>query len=146
MLSHCAAIIGPPSSSFSRLAANLGSRPATRADELLEAGTELQVLRRGISVHLDAATVGTTFWNGLVARDICWCLDVFPDELPIAEQVGLAATAVKLEPDFAGALAQWRASQSWPGIRARASMRRRGRADLRIRHPSSRSAPRSAGH
>lgn len=105
ILSRCEKIVGPPSSAFSRLAANLGCGQVTRADELLPAGTELELLRRGIAKRRDdAATDG--FWGGLAARDICWCLDVFADELPSAEQFQLAAAAVDLEPDFAGGLAR----------------------------------------
>ncbi len=105
VLSRCETIVGPPSSSFSRLAANLGCGHVARADELLAAGTELETLRRGIATRRQEA-FADRFWGGLAARDICWCLDVFGDELPIAEQCQLAAEAVDHEPDFAGALAR----------------------------------------
>ena len=105
ILSRCEVIVGPPNSAFSRLAANLGCEAVTRADRLVAPGAERDALRGAIARHLESdATDG--FWGGLVARDICWCLDVFADELPLADQCGLARQAVTREPDFGAALAR----------------------------------------
>jgi len=102
VLSACEPIIGPPSSSFSRLAANLGPGELRPADTVAPAGQECAVLCAGIAAHRqDAATA--RFWRGLVARDICWCLDVFADTLALDEQHQLAGWAVELDPDFLGA-------------------------------------------
>lgn len=105
VLSRCEIIIGPPSSAFSRLGANLGCGQVTRADYMLPKGDEFDVLRRGIAKHrLEAATdPGLT---NLLTRDICWCLDVFSDTLPPREQFALAKEAVEIEPEFGGALAR----------------------------------------
>jgi hypothetical protein len=40
----------------------------------------------------------------LLARDICWCLDVFPDRLAMGEHLDLARRASRCEPDFCRAL------------------------------------------
>jgi hypothetical protein len=105
LLSRCDPIVGPPSSAFSRLAANLGSHRLVRADELAAPGSELESLRSSIADRRELAAE-SRWWRNLVARDICWCLDVFADAIPLGEQQELAAAAVELDPDFSGAAAR----------------------------------------
>lgn len=103
LLSQCRRIVGPPSSAFSRLAANLGPGEILCADRLAPEGSERQLLLRGI----EEATRRVGRFNGLrplLARDICWFLDVFGDTLTLAERMRYGRRAVALEPDFCGAL------------------------------------------
>jgi hypothetical protein len=105
LLSRCDPIIGPPSSAFSRLAANLGPHRLVRADELAGSGSELELLRSSIA-DLRELAAESPWWRKLVARDICWCLDVFADAIPPGEQRELAAAAVELDPEFGAAAAR----------------------------------------
>jgi hypothetical protein len=101
ILSRCQLVVGPPSSAFSRLAANLGPGELVRADKLVAEGEERSVLLAGIAEHRSRGA--DSLWAALVARDICWCLDVFSDALSLREQRELARQAVDLDPDFSGA-------------------------------------------
>jgi len=107
LLARCEPIVGPPSSAFSRLAANLGRGELVRADRLVAEGHEREVLLNGIEDGLVRARF-SRLWSGLIARDICWCLDVFSDTLTFDRQRELARQARDLAPEFIGALA-WRA-------------------------------------
>lgn len=106
MLSRCEPIVGPPSSAFSRLAANLGTGSLVRGDCLVAQGQERKVLQSGIAEQRSRA-VASNFWGALTARDICWCLDVFNDTLSLAEQAELAHWAIELDPGFSGGLARF---------------------------------------
>ena len=46
------------------------------------------------------------FRRRLLSRDLCWCLDVFGDELDARERLRLARDAVALDGDFSGAAAR----------------------------------------
>lgn len=121
VLARCELIVGPPSSAFSRLAANLGPGEIVRADTLIRDGDARDVLRAGI----DAGRRQPGSWPKLVARDACWCLDVFGDELALDEQLGLARVAVERDPAFAAALARLARvatlAGDWPSARAAAA-------------------------
>jgi hypothetical protein len=105
LMSRCDLIVGPPLSAFDRLAANLGDTEVIRADRLVAAGDAREVVRVGIEDRIrDAAT--TPGWPGLLARDICWYLDVFGDTQPVQSQLELITQAVELDPDFSAALAR----------------------------------------
>jgi len=106
MLSRCEPVVGPPSSAFSRLAANLGPGSLVRADRLVAPGQERNVLRSGIAVRRKGVAK-PTFSDALTARDICWYLDVFGDTLTLREQVELARRAFELDPEFTGALTRF---------------------------------------
>lgn len=105
LLARCDPIVGPPSSAFSRLAANLGPGALVRADEMVPDGQELEVLLEGIARRRGQAA-SSLWWRALLARDICWCLDVFGESLPLTVQHGLAREAVGLDPDLSGAAAR----------------------------------------
>lgn len=105
VLAGCARIVGPPNSAFSRLAANLGAGNLVRADQLIAPGQERDLLLAAVARHGKPGTK-PDFRDGLIARDICWALDVFADTLPIATQHELARQAVALDPDFSGAAAR----------------------------------------
>jgi hypothetical protein len=103
LLSRCQRIVGPPHSAFSRLAANLGPGEIARADGFASQGNEPRLLLGGIA----EATRHVARVDGLrplLARDVCWFLDVFGDTLAPAERVRHGRRAVALEPDFCGAL------------------------------------------
>jgi hypothetical protein len=105
LLARCDPIVGPPSSAFSRLAANLGPGEIVRADRMVPDGSELEVLLAGIAERREQAAV-SPWWRRLLARDICWCLDVFGESLPLSVQHDLAREAMGLDPDFSGAAAR----------------------------------------
>ncbi len=102
VLSRCEEIVGPPSSAFSRLAANLADRPVMRLDDMSQEARAAEILRSGIREHRDGCEP-SGFWRGLVARDACWYIDVFGDQLTADERLDLARFAADLDPDFAGA-------------------------------------------
>ena len=104
LLSRCQTIVGPPSSAFSWLGANLGPGAIIRADALVTAGREREVLLDGIAERRSGDEA--PYRRRLLARDICWCLDVFSDELDDAEVLRLARDAVRLDEDFSGAAAR----------------------------------------
>ena len=104
LLTHCRTIVGPPSSAFSRLGANLGPGAIVRADELAPAGQERHLLLAGIAEH--SSEIEAPYRRRLLARDICWCLDVFGDELSEADKLRLARDAVQQDGDFSGAAAR----------------------------------------
>ncbi len=101
-LSRCSPIVGPPSSAFSRLAADLADNPLTRTDAFLAAGEELELLRAGIETRRREVDAHS-FWRPLLSRDICWYVDVFGDGLSVAEEHRLAREAAELDPRFSGA-------------------------------------------
>ncbi len=105
LLARCEPIIGPPNSAFSRLAANLGPGEHVRADAMAPPGRERRVLRAGIAAH-GKNRAGSQFWPPLLARDICWYLDVFGDTTPLGEQRRLVRRAVKLDAEFLAAQAR----------------------------------------
>src|SRR5262249_28283899 len=65
--------------------------------------------------------------RALLARDICWSLDMFSDDLTLADQLALSARAVRLEPGFCGALNRSAMAQALAGHR-RAFAKAAGRA------------------
>ena len=105
LLAQCEPIVGPPSSAFSRLAANLGPGELVRADRMVPPGRERVVLRTGIAASRRHAA-DAQFFSALVARDICWCLDVFSDTMPLGQQQSLARRAVELDAGFLAAQAR----------------------------------------
>jgi hypothetical protein len=105
LLSRCSPIVGPPSSAFSRLAANLSSGSLVRADMMVPAGRERAVLLGGIAERQQQGGM-SKLWGGLLAHDVCWCLDVFGDTLPLGERRQLARRAVACQPEFVAAHAR----------------------------------------
>ncbi len=105
LLSRCQVIVGPQWSAFSGLAADLGEATLIRADRLVPAGSEEEVLASGIR-SLDREAARFPFLGPLLARDICWQLDVFGDGMTLEDQHAEAGRAVALDPDFAGARAR----------------------------------------
>jgi hypothetical protein len=103
LLAQCRLIVGPPSSAFSRVPANLGPGRVVRADELATPGEERDVLLAGIAARRPRAE--TTLQRRLLARDTCWCLDVFGEELALDERLRLARDTVELD-DFSGGAAR----------------------------------------
>ena len=101
VLSQARRVVAPRSSAFSRTAVNLGARQALGVDDMMVEDYAQRRLRDGI------APAGTEYSHGcgpLLARDICWYLDVFSDGLADGDQLALARRAVSLDPDFCGAL------------------------------------------
>jgi hypothetical protein len=99
LLSRCRIIVGPPSSAFSLLAANLGCGRVTSPQELVPFDLGRQVLLSGI-VDMQVEATRFSFLNGLICRDIVWYLDVFADEINVRAQLELAKTAALLDSDF----------------------------------------------
>jgi hypothetical protein len=102
-LSRCRDIVGPRHSAFTGLAAKLASTEPKPADRMMPKNQERGFLLRGI----EQGMLEMTRWEclkPLLARDICWYLDVFGDSLPLAEQIVMARRAIDLEPNFCSAL------------------------------------------
>jgi hypothetical protein len=103
VLSRARRLVAPPMSAFSQLASLLG-------DVLIEGVQDVMPeasLRRRFTKHchlMRKEVARADFLRPLMARDICWFLDVLSDELPPDEHLRLAHEAVEYDPDFCGAL------------------------------------------
>jgi hypothetical protein len=103
VLSRARLIAGPRASVFSQLAAHLGGKKILSVDDLMTEDDARCLLRDGITRGEKEAKRSDVL-RPVLARDICWFLDVFSDELAVGEQIILALRAAKHEPDFCGAL------------------------------------------
>lgn len=103
VLSRARRIVGPRTSAFSRLAAHLGGLQGLSVDDLMSESVARRRLRDGIARAAGEAARQSVL-RPLLARDVCWFLDVFSDSLPVSEHVALARRATRSEPDFCGAL------------------------------------------
>ena len=101
-MSRCKAIVAPPRSAFSCLAANVGPAPIIRADRMSPKAQEPELLLLGIE-HGMREMARRDCLRSLLARDICWYLDIFGESLQLSEQLVLAQRAVELEAKFLGA-------------------------------------------
>ena len=134
VLSQARRVVAPRSSAFSRTAVNLGGRPALGVDDVMVQDDAQRRLRDGI------AQAGTECSHGrrsLLARDICWYLDVFSDSLADGDQLALARRAALLDPDFCGALNRLAAALALAGNwdeSGEASLRAERLAGMAIRH------------
>gem|GEM_PF-3486262 len=103
LLARASRIIGPSGSAFSQLGGALGGRSVenvTHGVGFEDASRSLSTLvARAQAIGSAAATP-----NPLLARDICWHLDIFSDEMPLSEARDLAVLATKIDPDFCGGL------------------------------------------
>ena len=102
MMASSRTVVGPKLSAFSRLGANLGGIDFVEADRFAPVGGEGQILAQWIERHREDPGWLAPF----VARDICWYLDVFGDDLKPRRRLRLARRAARLEPDFTAALAR----------------------------------------
>ena len=101
VLSQARRIVAPRSSAFTRTAVNLGGRPVLGVDDMMVEDDAQRRLRDGIA---QTGTECSQERRTLLARDICWYLDVFSDSLAAGDQLALARRAASLDPDFCGAL------------------------------------------
>ena len=127
VLSRAQRIVGPRASAFSQLAAHLAGQAIHSVDSLMVEDAALCCLRDGIA-RAEGYVKRSNVLRALLARDICWFLDVFSDKLPLCEQVALARQATRLEPDFCGSLNRLAAALRWPAIDARRRRRQCGRS------------------
>ena len=99
-------IFGPKESAFSGLAANLHGTRVKSVLELIEADKAVSLFRR----HFEQIDENKEPLNDLkkqvLARDICWFLDVFSDDLPLEERLILSQRAVMYDPHYCGALSR----------------------------------------
>jgi hypothetical protein len=103
VLAQARQLAGPCQSAFSRLAAHLGHLALPRINEWIAEGDALRLLRDGFA-RAETEGAPPELLRPLLARDICWFLDVFSDESTPAEQDRLADQSVRYDPDFCGAL------------------------------------------
>ena len=103
VLSRARRIAGPRASAFSQLAAHLGGLTILSVDDLMTEDGARRWLRDSIA-RVGKEAERSDVLRSLLARDICWFLDVFSDNLAVGEQIVLARGAAKYEPDFCGAL------------------------------------------
>lgn len=101
ILSRCRAIVGPKSSAFSHLGANLGGATLVGADRFAPEGEEARTLSRWIE---QARRPPADWLRPFLSRDICWYLDVFGETVRRPDRLALADRATQLEPDFVAAL------------------------------------------
>lgn len=102
MMARSRTIVGPKRSAFSRLAANLGQVEFVEADRFAPTGGEGALLASWIERHGD----GGGWLAPFVARDVCWYLDVFGDDIEPRRRLKLARRAAWIEPTFTAALAR----------------------------------------
>lgn len=127
-MSRCEPIVASPRSAFSCLAANVGPAPIIRADRMLP---KAQELLRGIE-HGMREMARRDCLRSLLARDICWYLDIFGESLQLSEQLVLAQRAVELEAKFLGAQCRLARIAALAGNRRQARIA--SRRALRIAH------------
>lgn len=103
VLSGARRIVASNASAFSQLAAHMGGVAIQSIDDVMPEGDAQRCLRE----HVEGTAIEPE-WSAvlrpLLARDICWLLDVFSETLTVGEYAALAARAVEYEPDFCGAL------------------------------------------
>ena len=103
VLSRARRVVGPRTSAFSQFAAHLGGLTILSVGDLMTENVARRRLRDGIARAGEEAARWEVL-RPLLARDICWFLDVFPDHLAMSEHLELARRAIRCEPDFCGAL------------------------------------------
>lgn len=136
VLSRARRTVGPRASSFSQLAAHLGGLKILSVDDLMAEDDARRCLRDGIARAGNNAK-RLEFIRPLLARDICWFLDVFSDNLAVGDQIALARQATRLEPDFCGSLNRSAAALARAGHRRaseKASWRAQRAATIADRH------------
>lgn len=134
LLSRARRIAGPRGSAFSQLGAHLGGHAILGVADMIEESDARRMLRD--SIALTGNDISDVL-RPLLARDICWFLDVFSDDLAVDDQIALAHQATRLEPDFCGALNRSSAALALVGDRRasqRASLRAQSAAALAVRH------------
>lgn len=136
VLSRARRVVGPRTSAFSQLAAHLGGGTIQSADDLMTENAARRRLHEGIARAGEEAARWEVL-RPLLARDICWFLDVFSDHLGVGEQVELARRAVRCEPAFCGALNRLATALAFAG---------KGRASAEASCRAQRAAARSEIH
>ena len=126
VLSRARHIFGPQTSAFSRLAAHIGGITIMSVGDLLTEKSARCRLRSGIARTTREARRREVL-RPLLARDICWYIDVFTDHLVLAEYLELVRRASRCEPDFCGALNRLALAEAFSG-NGRASARASSRA------------------
>jgi hypothetical protein len=126
VLSRARRVFGSRTSAFSRLAAHLGDVEAQFVGDVASESEARRRLRDGIARAAGEAARRKVL-RPLLARDVCWFLDVFSDALPVSEHVALARRATRLDPDFCGALNRHAAGLALAG-RSRAARKASSRA------------------
>lgn len=126
VLSSAGRLVGPRTSAFSRLAAHLGGLTLLSVTDLMAENAARHRLRTCIARTAKAAR-GSTVLRPLLARDICWYLDVFPEHVAAGEYREMARRATRCEPDFCGALNRLAIAEAFAG-NSRASMDASSRA------------------
>ena len=136
VLSQAQRIVGPPGSAFSRLAANLGSLSTLSFEELMMEDDARRCLRDGIA-RAGKNAERLEVLRPQLARDICWFLDVFSDNVTLGDKIVLARQATLLAPDFCGALNRSAAELALAGNRRaskKAALRAQSAAAIEIWH------------
>lgn len=103
VLSRSNFIVGPKSSAFSCLAANIGNLKVRGISEFMSESEASEFLKYAIR-NFKSRDILPVVYHSLIARDICWFLDMFPDALCLEERIDFAAKALRFEPDYCGAL------------------------------------------
>jgi hypothetical protein len=103
VLSCSKSITGPNSSAFSCLAANISNLKVIGVKEYISESEASEFLKHAIK-NFKSRDLLPVVLHSLIARDICWFLDVFPDALSLEERIEFAAKALEFEPDFCSAL------------------------------------------
>ncbi|MCB1500268.1 MAG: hypothetical protein KDK07_10865 [Bauldia sp.] len=105
LLANSRSIVGPKRSAFSHVAANIGGVDFVQTDEFAPVGGEARMLAGWIDRQPPKVT-RSSWLRPFLARDVCWHVDVFGDQLRRKRRLALARAAVRLDPDFAAALAR----------------------------------------
>ncbi|MGO9326835.1 MAG: hypothetical protein ACLQJ0_01790 [Steroidobacteraceae bacterium] len=136
VLSRARRIVGPRASAFSQLAAHLGNVTILGVDDLMAEEDARRWLCDGIA-RVGKNARRSDVLRPLLARDICWFLDVFSDTLAVGDQIALAHEATRLEPDFCGSLNRAASALALAGHRRasqKASLRAQCAAAMADRH------------
>lgn len=103
LLSRARCLVAPGLSAFSRLASHLGGLEIAGVGRFMGE----QDARRCLCEHIERFGKETALpevLRTLLARDICWFLDVFSDSLSVGDCMVMAERAAGYDPGFCGAL------------------------------------------
>ena len=98
MLSKASCLYAPTLSNFSQFASHIGAVNIVSISEYLDAESALFILLKYLQDALSCEQSQVLY--PLLARDICWLLDVFSDSLTLNDRITWAELAVSYDPGF----------------------------------------------
>jgi hypothetical protein len=114
LLSKAQNLYSSPFSAFSRIAANISGRKLHNINKLAQHPKGRELLFGGIAYSLKSHNK-TSFYQPLIARDICWAFDVFGKDNSRRKNIAWAKKALNLEPTLPAALCRLARAEATSG-------------------------------